>query len=226
MPVGPTRLGAVKIGGASLFSSGTEFERIRQYLLVLQRDPDSRWFVIFGGGDTVESMRTLHRNHPELDTQKMHWRCVDLLRATNDVAAELLDFTHRINNAEQLDAALADFTPRCYLVEVSSFYRPDLLSDLPLEHIPNENWDTTSDALAWLLALRLKANELQLIKKPDCSEIQSLEQAAELGVVDPQITQLARCQPSDWNPDTYLVYPGENRWNRKLLALPHVSPLE
>ncbi|MCE2783927.1 MAG: hypothetical protein LW699_03505 [Pirellula sp.] len=76
------RTGVLKIGGASVFSSPTASDPLHQFLLGIRKDNLRRWFVIVGGGDTVESMRTLHRHHPQLDSQRMHWRCVDLLRAT------------------------------------------------------------------------------------------------------------------------------------------------
>jgi hypothetical protein len=88
---------------------------------------------------------------------------------------------------------------------------------------PLENWDTTSDTLAWLLALRLGADELHLLKKPDCSSIHTLEQAARRGLVDPQIETLAKNRPASWHLDTYLVY-HTNVWNQKLLAPPPALP--
>jgi hypothetical protein len=172
--------------------------------------------VILGGGETVESMRLLHKYHPHLDPAKMHWRCVELLRGTSDAAAELLGFQQRIWTPLQLDQAIADPKPSCYLVDVSSYYHPTLLNWIPQELLPPENWNTTSDSLAWLLALRIHADELQLIKKPDSSSVQSIEQAAQLGLVDPHIATLSNNQPNHWKLDTFLVYP-KNGWNKKQL---------
>lgn len=211
------RTGVLKIGGASVFSSPTASDPLHQLIRKIQTDSSRRWFVILGGGDTVESMRTLHRLHPQLDSQRMHWRCVDLLRATADAAKELFGFENCLDTPADLAQAILDPNPGCYLVQVSTFYHPDNLSWLPASLRPVENWDTTSDTLAWLLALRLGADELHLLKKPDCSSIQTLEQAARRGLVDPQIETLAKNRPSEWHLDTYLVY-HTTEWNHKLLA--------
>jgi hypothetical protein len=84
--------------------------------------------------------------------------------------------------------------------------------------VPAENWDTTSDTLAWLLALRIKASQLQLIKKPDCSKVQTIEQAAQLGIVDSQLAILSKKQPQDWKLDTLVVY-HTNGWRKQLLTI-------
>ncbi|MFM7926412.1 MAG: hypothetical protein ACKO9Q_01765, partial [Pirellula sp.] len=71
-----------------------------------------------------------------------------------------------------------------------------------------------------LLALRLRADELQLIKKPDCREVSTIEQAACLGIVDPQFAILAKKQPQNWKLDTLVVYHTDG-WKTKLLAAEH-----
>jgi hypothetical protein len=147
----------------------------------------------------------------------MHWRCVALLQTTCDVAAELLDLDPPLTSPVQLDAAIIDPTPKCYLVDVRSFYQKDGLGWVPSGLEPAENWDTTSDALAWLLALRVQANQLQLIKKPDCIDVATIEQAASLGIVDPQFAILAKKQPQSWKLDTHLVYHSDG-WKHKLLT--------
>ena len=217
------RTGVLKIGGASVFSSPSESDPLHHLIRNIRTDNSRRWFVILGGGDTVESMRTLHRLHPQLDSQRMHWRCVDLLRATADAAKELFDFENCLETPTELEQAILDPNPRCYLVQVSTYYHPDILNWIPAPLRPVENWDTTSDTLAWLLALRLGADELHLLKKPDCSSIQTLEQAARRGLVDPQIEALAKNRPADWHLDTYLVYHTTD-WNQKLLARPPALP--
>jgi aspartokinase-like uncharacterized kinase len=213
-----TKIVVVKIGGASLFSAGAEFAQVHSFVENLKRDRTTRYFITLGGGDTVESMRTLHRNHPQLDMRKMHWRCVELLEGTSDVAAELLDLEVRIKSTDQLEHAIINPTPGCYLVDVSSFYNPGCIDWVPKGLVPAENWDTTSDTLAWLLALRIKASQLQLMKKPDCSKVQTIEQAAQLGIVDSQLAILSKKQPQDWKLDTLVVY-HTNGWRKQLLTI-------
>jgi aspartokinase-like uncharacterized kinase len=207
----------VKIGGASVFSNRSDVHHLREYLDQLDADSSSRYFMIVGGGETVESMRTLHRTHPQLDPRRMHWRCVDLLSATCDAAAELLGLKNRIASSKDFDAANESPSQGCYLVDVRSFYQQENLGWIPQPLVPTEDWETTSDTLAWLLALRLAADELQLIKKPDCSSVDSLEQAVSSGLVDPQMMMLSRNQPHDWKLETVLVY-HTHCWNRKSLS--------
>jgi hypothetical protein len=103
-------------------------------------------------------------------------------------------------------------------VDVSSFYNPGCIDWVPKGLVPAENWDTTSDTLAWLLALRIQASQLQLIKKPDCSKVQTIEQAAQLGIVDSQLAILSKKQPQDWKLDTLVVY-HTNGWRKQLLTI-------
>jgi len=210
------RTGVIKIGGASLFSPSEDFANVKHFVNELQRDSIDQWFVVFGGGDTVESMRTLHHRHPELDPVRMHWRCIELLSATADVACELFDFQQRIDCKRLLDLAIAERKPGAYLVDVSSYYHPDLLVSIPASLVPSENWDTTSDSLAWLLALYIRSNELLLMKKPDCSSVLTISQAAEEGIVDPQLPLLCENQPHDWVSAVSLVYYNQG-WKRRLL---------
>jgi aspartokinase-like uncharacterized kinase len=210
----PGKVIVVKVGGASLFSSGSEFSELRQYVRSLQELPNTLSLLIVGGGETVESMRILHRYHPELDPKRMHWRCVRLLESTSDAAAELLQLQRLNTTPFCLDQIANKLSQGCYLVDVGSFYHRDSLDWIPSPLVPAETWDTTSDTLAWLLAFRVQAHELQWIKKPDCSEIESVEQATSLGVLDPQLLLLLQNQPSDWKLQLNLVYHSAG-WQKK-----------
>ena len=223
----PKRVIVVKIGGASLFSNEREFAALRDYIRFLKEDPENLWLLVVGGGETVESMRILHRHHPKLSSKRMHWRCVELLRSTNDAAAELLELPWRVESSLQLDQITLHRKPACYLVDVPSFYHPDELSWIPQNLLPAENWDTTSDTLAWLLALKVQADELQLIKKPDCAEIHTIQQAVSLGMIDPQVLTLSQNQPSHWKLEFNLLYHKGSGprvgWSKKTL---HRNPKE
>jgi aspartokinase-like uncharacterized kinase len=84
--------------------------------------------------------------------------------------------------------------------------------------LPKESWDTTSDTLAWLLAFRAQADEIQLIKKPDCSEIHTLEQASAMGIIDPQLPMLSLNHPPDWKLEINLVY-HKGGWRKRNILL-------
>ena len=191
----------LKIGGASLFAPQTEFNRLIDYLKTDETLCNSRTFLIIGGGETVESMRLLHGIYPQLDPISMHWRCIELLDATWQVAAELIDFYKPISTTESLQQAFSHDTPSWNLVRPSAFYSPILAESLPANISPEPSWNTTTDALAWLLAILAQGDEVLLIKKANCSSIKSLAQAAACGIVDPEIHRLHQAFTSLKDPN-------------------------
>jgi aspartokinase-like uncharacterized kinase len=185
-----TKTTVLKIGGASLFAPQSEFNRLIDYLKTDETLLNSRVFLIVGGGETVESMRLLHGIYPQLDPIAMHWRCIELLDATWQVASELMDFCQRIPTTESLQQAFSSHTPSWNIVRPGAFYSPILAQQLPANISPDPSWETTTDALAWLLAILAQGDEVLLIKKANCSSIKSLAQAAACGIVDPEIHRL------------------------------------
>lgn len=185
----------LKIGGASLFAPKDEFSNLLAHLRSEHCSALYRTFIIIGGGDTVESMRTLHASFPTLNHRAMHWRCVTLLDATWEVASELIDFAIPIRNQFELQQSLLIPNPNTYLVNVGAFYNTSL-SPHPSEQshssplFPEDSWNTTTDALAWWLAYRINADQVVLVKKKACDSIMSLEQAAHEGLVDSEIARL------------------------------------
>lgn len=185
----------LKIGGASLFAPSKEFARL---LDLLQREHSlaiDRTFIIVGGGDTVESMRTLQTSFPTLDPQAMHWRCVRLLEATWEVATELIEFGQPLHKEIELHQALSNPNPNTYIVNVNAYYTPSLsaLQSNSKDFIaitPENSWNTTTDALAWWLAYLIDADQVILVKKKPCEAIHSLAQAAREGVVDSEIARM------------------------------------
>ena len=195
----PSRISrhVIKLGGASLFSSEPSIQLFEGYFRECEtRAPfqrtSSQHFVIVGGGDTVESMRTIHRLHPKLDLREMHWRCVDLLDTTWDIATTLFPSLKPITDRNELDQILASGEQGWYLVRVTSYYHRSQLEWIPEHFLPRENWDTTTDALAWLLAYKVHALELELIKKPVHEFDQSFDDAASQGLIDPEISRFAK----------------------------------
>lgn len=55
----------------------------------LAAQPPGEFLMIVGGGQTIDAMRYLDQAHT-LETRPMHWRCIRLLDATFEVAAEIL----------------------------------------------------------------------------------------------------------------------------------------
>lgn len=184
-PVAPRR-GVLKIGGATLFTTSSWPETIE----TIQHQVD-QLFVLVGGGDTVESMRRACELYPTLDPVAMHWRCVQLLDATWEVACELLPKATPISDWNSLQSALATSRNSLYLVRVGAYYQSAPNPSIPEAWLPRHGWETTTDALGWLLCKLTGAQRLWLIKQCDCEGIASLQAAAQTGIIDPELARLA-----------------------------------
>ncbi|MEI8213938.1 MAG: hypothetical protein WCI02_17440 [Planctomycetota bacterium] len=178
----------LKIGGATLFSN-VSWESLIEPLR--GTNPTSSIYGIVGGGDTVDSMRALQKMYPQLSTEEMHWRCIRLLDATWEIACELLPRAIPIATMSELQRSLSPRQPSVYLVRISAFYSPEAIVDLPSHWLPKVGWETTTDALAWLLAKITSADRVWIVKQCDCQSIPSLHDAALRGIIDPELARLA-----------------------------------
>lgn len=134
--------------------------------------------LIIGGGEMINAMRELAGVHP-LDTAAMHWRCVRLLRATFQIAAELLPSWQQIVTTREFAQHFGRGDVRGnFLLAVDAFYHPQGELQLP------ENWDTTTDTIAAALAQRTRATELVLLKSCSVAKQQDWSELASRGVVD------------------------------------------
>lgn len=183
----------VKIGGSILFSSNSLDRLIMD---VTDQYPDSSLFIVVGGGELVEAVRILHRLRPELDGERLHWKCVELLDTTWELACTIVPTAVPILTVSDLHTALANPVPSTYMVRVGCFYTEAIHSTLSEEVRPALNWNTTTDALAWLLAYTLGSDQLVIVKSCDIQENISLCQAARDEIVDGEIVNLSRCCPS------------------------------
>jgi hypothetical protein len=136
----------LKVGGAALFHP-EGFQK--QILPLLQEFPEHQVLLIAGGGDLIESMRSIHKIYPEITAGAMHWRCV------------------------------------------TSFYSRESAESIPEKWRPSSDWNTTTDAIAWLLAKLVSADKLVLMKQCSIDPQWSLAEAAERGVVDTEIARLS-----------------------------------
>jgi aspartokinase-like uncharacterized kinase len=182
----------VKIGGSVLFSPKS-LDRLINSIAVQYRG--SSLFVIVGGGELIEAMRILHRLRPELDGERLHWKCIELLDTSWEIACMSVPSAIPISTASDLYAALANQVPATYLVRVGSFYTETIHANLPKDVRPASNWDTTTDALAWLLAHTMRSVQLVLVKSCQVQENLSLSQAAKDGIVDREVMRLSLSSP-------------------------------
>ncbi len=133
----------IKIGGATLFQPDG-FER--QLHSVLGQYENAQLWLLVGGGDLVETMRTAHRIYSKLDEIEMHWRCVELLDHTWAIAKEIFPSDHAIDSREDLEkATLLEAAPGVFWVRVSSFYNRNECYWTPSLWLPKCDWSTTSD---------------------------------------------------------------------------------
>lgn len=176
-----------KVGGASLFS-GPDW--IRSFGAMVQNLQGPR-FVVVGGGATIDSMRELHAMYPSLDEEAMHWRCIRLLDATWEVMCELFPDWVPIATWDQLNACATTGSNTVAIVRPGSFYSPtEVHHFLPHCH-PRLDWRTTSDALAWLLAIAVEADELCIVKRCKIRETMTVEEASREHLVDSELARLA-----------------------------------
>ena len=183
----------IKIGGATLFHP--DGFKAELYALSGLYSNAQVW-VIVGGGELVEAMRTVHRLFHELNEEEMHWRCVELLDHTWSITKEIFPMGISIASREELTRSseqrdLAGF----FLVRVQSFYSRESCGLLPSSWQPRSNWRTTTDSLAWLLGKIIGADRVILVKQCECDSSLSLARASELGVIDQELPRLVDANP-------------------------------
>lgn len=192
----------IKIGGASLFGGSPLLDPIRK--LITPREHE-RIFVLLGGGETVESMRTLHAHFPQLDAETMHWRCVRLLDSTWEIGCELFPHARRAGTWDELSRSARGPLATTYFVRASAFYSPDSLHRVPAEWLPIHDWDTTTDAISWVLAKLVDAAELRIAKRCSVDPLLSIRQAAASGMIDPELARLVATREPNEKPSIRFV---------------------
>ncbi|MBM3966046.1 MAG: hypothetical protein FJ308_13430 [Planctomycetes bacterium] len=182
----------LKIGGSTLFQGP-----IHALCRSVHTASNERNYIIVGGGETVESMRLLHSVYPQLSEHEMHWRCVDLLDATWQVACELMPKCKPLESWPAIQASLNAPGGQSFLVRVRGFYDRGIEHDQSIEAnwIPTVGWQTTTDALAWLLAKRIRAQRLRIAKQCPCDTIRTIHDASTQGIVDADISRLVARDP-------------------------------
>ena len=184
----------IKVGGATLFQPDG-FQEVLNPLLDEFRD--DHVYVMVGGGDLVEAMRTAHRIYPTLSCEEVHWNCVELLDTTWGIAKSVMPLDQSIYDSRDLARfGLWNDTARACWVRVQSFYSRCHCDGIPNSWMPTSNWNTTTDALAWLLGMTVGADRVVLVKQCECNDSWTLEQASALGVVDSEISRLVNLHPA------------------------------
>ena len=175
----------IKIGG-SLLTTSRLGQRVDQWCT--SQSPAIN-LVIVGGGAVVDSIRELASIH-DYDETLLHWLCIDLLETTFRIVSAQMPQWQALRDWHEVDEFLVGShraSRGTALVRVGAFYSRELEAsqscDLP------HSWDTTSDSLAALLARRIGAEELVLLKSCELPQEEGLSEAdcdrlSKLGVVD------------------------------------------
>ena len=169
----------VKLGGSLL----TQDKLVPTMLDWIATQPPAQTLVVVGGGEIVDAVRNLDKRYP-LPPDQVHWMCVDLLRATHTYTVSMFPQWISINSTDELRSLVALTNPSTSLVAVDAFYRRELPEDWsPVAKLLPSDWRTTTDALAALLAVTVKADELVLLKSCEIPDFE-INELARLGVVD------------------------------------------
>lgn len=150
----------VKIGG-SLLDRPNLTDDLTRYFRRLGDRPTA---VIVGGGKIIDAVRHYERLHPSDDASAVHWRCVSLLDVTHELMSRLMP------------AWTAGGPVR--LLRVSDLYRPGVGFDAP------EDWRTTTDAIAVLIARHVGAGSVTLLKSCEVPPGLSAAEMARRGIID------------------------------------------
>jgi aspartokinase-like uncharacterized kinase len=188
----------LKIGGSLL----TKPDWYRGLYDWLQNQPAGLYLTIVGGGEAVEAMRELDQIHA-LDQTELHWRCIELLESTFEIASELLRRVipdlRLLRSHESISSAVsvadieAHDRAELALVSIKSFYSRSAFEKSSSASIQNEDltpeigWQTTSDTFAMFLATLVRAKRCVLFKSCDIESFGTLDDAIAAGVVDSQI---------------------------------------
>ena len=180
----------IKVGGATLFQySGFESE-LRS---LLAKYANAQVWMLVGGGDLIDAVRTVHKIYPVLDPVQIHWRCVELLDHTWELAKEIFPTDTPIASREDLNrfVTIRDRSG-VHWVRCQSFYSRLTRDLIPDSWCPESTWNTTSDVLAWLLAKLIDADRVVLLKQCHCDPAWSLAEAANRGVIDSELARLVK----------------------------------
>lgn len=185
----------IKIGGATLFQQHGFEAEVRT---LLSQNKKAQVWLLVGGGDLVEAMRTAHRIYPRLQEEEVHWQCIELLDHTWTIAKQIVPTELSIANREELERVkrIRD-VPGAAWVRVQSFYHREDCHEIPPGWLPKTDWNTTTDVLAWLLGKIIDADRVILMKPCECNPKWTLAEAAHLGVIDSELARLVDADPGE-----------------------------
>jgi len=163
----------IKVGG-SLLSDPTTPDRLREFV---DSYHDDQINLIVGGGELIDAIRRLDSVH-RLDPRWVHWQCIEALRFTYELVKLWLPAATAIDTQARWKSHIEDLTQGVFLCAIDACYCDEDGDALPCD------WTTTSDSIAALLAKKLSADEVILLKSCDVNHVTTVPQAASQGLVD------------------------------------------
>lgn len=165
----------VKVGGSLLLRD----DLLEAFAGWLADQSEAETLVIIGGGELIDAIRKLDGVHGG-DPAETHWLCVELLETTFQLFSSWVDWESVRTGELLLEKSRSGFkTETPTLISVRAFYDRSVAIDaIPLD------WRTTTDTIAALLAQQTAADELVLLKSCPIDSSASIQQLADLGIVD------------------------------------------
>jgi aspartokinase-like uncharacterized kinase len=165
----------VKVGGSLLDWPGL-VDRLAIYMKKRRSD---RLVLIVGGGRFADLLRDLDATH-KIGERPSHALALRVLDLTAHLLETLVPGTKVVDDISKLEDAWS--SQNVPILAPRRFLESDDQSPDPLPHA----WTTTTDAIAARVAVRLDARELVLLKSVSIPEGVSHQEAANLGLVDPE----------------------------------------
>lgn len=186
----------IKLGGSFLTCSDLE-SRLQRWQ---QSVTPAHTLAIVGGGGLVNAIRDMDAI-ASLEERTTHWRCVELLSHTFEIMAQRLNWP-TIQRPEELEQWIQAPTSKeeITLVRVDTFYRESNTAatingtsrwNSSIRDLLPENWDTTTDSIAAMLAWGIQSSELVILKSCPVSPEATLRELAAAGIVDQALPQIA-----------------------------------
>lgn len=174
----------IKIGGSMLLRDNLA-AAVNHWL---NAHPADQTMIIIGGGKLIDAVRELDQNH-KMASEQTHWMCVDLLTATACFAADLFGWPLITTEQQWKELVqrgkkspnLQSHERQPTVITPTVFYNRS--TNVPNTQVPHD-WRTTTDSIAALLAHKIDADELVLLKSCPIAKHMSLSQLADSGIVD------------------------------------------
>jgi len=176
----------IKVGG-SLFDDELLSFKLTRWL---GQQSSATNVLVAGGGGLADTIREWARRF-SINDVTAHWMCVDLLASSSTLLTVLLPEAVMAGSATLEDVWGARsggqkltvvFNPVTFLKQTEA--------SLPGVQLP-QNWSVTSDSIAARIAVCFRADELVLLKSIDVPIGASLQEVAEMEIVDDYFPQIA-----------------------------------